>query len=190
MKNIWFTSDPHFGHGNIIKYCNRPYLTVPEMNEALLENYNKTVKSGDICFIVGDIAFGHDKGQIEALIKRMNGRKIIILGNHDHDSYFKDVQAEVHYRILELKSNSEFGLGKMVTLSHFPGLSWNGSFHGSYGIHGHEHGAIANDGTNRRYDCGVDAHNMLPVHWDHIDRVLSKIPTPKELKGTGKSGGY
>lgn len=75
-------SDTHFNHKNIIEYENRPFKTVEEMNEAMIENWNRVVDKHDKVYILGDFVFGN-KEYIEGLIKRLNGYKILIMGNHD-----------------------------------------------------------------------------------------------------------
>lgn len=78
----FFTSDQHFGHFNIIRLCSRPFGTVEEMDEALLSKWNAKVKADDIVYILGDLFFRAAK--IEPILKALNGRKHLIVGNHDH----------------------------------------------------------------------------------------------------------
>jgi calcineurin-like phosphoesterase family protein len=81
MSQIFLTSDSHFGHFNVIKYCNRPFTTVEEMNEALIANWNAVVGQEDIVFHLGDFSF-HER-YVEEFLSRLNGYKFLILGNHD-----------------------------------------------------------------------------------------------------------
>ena len=86
LSNTWFTSDTHYWHSNVIKYCNRPFSSVEEMNEALIDNWNAVVKDGDTVFHLGDVIFaGVTKAR--EIIPRLKGNKILIRGNHD--SIFK-----------------------------------------------------------------------------------------------------
>src|SRR6266581_359325 len=91
----WFTSDPHFGHGNIIKFCNRPYLSVGEMDEGLIANYNKLVKPKDPVYFLGDITW-YGSARLNEIMDRLNGEKHLIIGNHDHlknvKPFFKTVK--------------------------------------------------------------------------------------------------
>lgn len=81
-QTLWMTSDTHFGHTNIIKYCNRPYRDPEEMNQDLLAKWNSVVKPEDHVIHLGDVAMGQlDKSL--SLVKHLNGHKILILGNHD-----------------------------------------------------------------------------------------------------------
>lgn len=78
---IYLTSDQHYFHNNIIKYCNRPFLTVEEMNEGLISNYNSIVNPEDTCYFLGDFTFSFEKAKL--ILPRLNGKKILIAGNHD-----------------------------------------------------------------------------------------------------------
>lgn len=80
--NNWFTSDTHFHHANIIGFCNRPWKTVEEMNDGLVDKWNARVKDGDIVYHCGDFAFRHDKQWLD-ILDRLNGKVVLIKGNHD-----------------------------------------------------------------------------------------------------------
>lgn len=174
MKEDFFTSDQHFYHEKIIEYCNRPFTSVEEMNETIIERHNKTVRPSDIVYIVGDFAFHRSPEQIIKLYKSLNGNKIWITGNHDSNNY----DLLQYHRILELRGKKWGGFDP--TLCHYPMLSWNKSFHGTFQLHGHTHGTVPFDPKVRRLDVGVDSNNFTPVHWDDIVAKLSKVPTPKE----------
>jgi calcineurin-like phosphoesterase family protein len=81
----WFTSDIHFGHANVIQYSDRPFKDIHEMKETIIANWNKVVKPEDLCIFVGDIFFYHTKDQMRETLARMNGRKILVKGNHDFE---------------------------------------------------------------------------------------------------------
>lgn len=85
MNDIWFTSDTHFYHTNIIRFCNRPYKDATEMNEKLLYNWNQKVKPGDIVYHLGDVLMGGQEARdkFPAFWARLNGKKRLIVGNHD-----------------------------------------------------------------------------------------------------------
>src|SRR4051812_42588376 len=82
MENHWFTSDTHYHHKNIIKYSNRPFANVQEMNEAIINNFNSVVKPGDLVYHLGDFGFC-TIDQADQILSRLNGRKYFIWGNHD-----------------------------------------------------------------------------------------------------------
>lgn len=75
-------SDTHFNHANIIKYCNRPFKNTTQMNEHIIKQWNSVVTADDIVYHLGDVGFTN-KEQLESLINRLNGSKILLIGNHD-----------------------------------------------------------------------------------------------------------
>jgi len=96
----WFTADYHINHANIIKYCNRPFSSVEEMNDTIIKNHNDRVKPEDWVFFVGDFSFKNSKGgkegeglpiKAEEIIKKLNGRFIFIKGNHDRNNSLKTI---------------------------------------------------------------------------------------------------
>lgn len=80
--STFFTSDLHLGHQNIIKYCSRPFGSVEEMNETLISNYNEMVSESDWVYFLGDICMGKIAETLP-LVSRLNGKKVLIAGNHD-----------------------------------------------------------------------------------------------------------
>lgn len=130
MIEVWFTSDTHFGHKNILEYEKeaRPFETVEEMNEALISNWNDTVRPKDIVWHLGDFAFG--RSNIE-LAGRLNGRKRLIMGNHDvyNNSLYLDYFEKlfgVHY-------------WRRCVLSHIPVHVGNLGSRALLNVHGHLH---------------------------------------------------
>lgn len=98
MSKTFFTSDTHFGHSNIIRYCNRPYNSVEEMDEDLIKRWNAIVKKDDIVYHLGDFSFYMTKEKVSSIVRRLNGTIYLIKGNHDkkpnqwyRDCGFKEV---------------------------------------------------------------------------------------------------
>lgn len=85
MAKTFFISDMHFNHANIIKYCNRPFSNVEEMNETIISNWNKTVSNEDTIYVLGDVGLFVPLSQeiVRNLIDKLNGKKYLICGNHD-----------------------------------------------------------------------------------------------------------
>jgi calcineurin-like phosphoesterase family protein len=154
------TSDTHFGHTNIIKYCNRPFASVEEMDHELVTRWNNKVPKGSTVYHLGDFCFYKDPAQAEAVIRSLNGNIHLAAGNHDN-WWDKQGQPRAKWqRVIDCFETISHGvvetkLGKnMVVLCHYPIESWNGKFHGSWHFHGHSHGgATAMPG---RLDAGVD----------------------------------
>lgn len=182
MSNIWFTSDTHFGHANIIKYCNRPVQSVAEMDELLTQNWNDSIRAEDIVYHLGDVTFYKDPELIEAVMSRLNGIKHLIIGNHDKVSvigkyFYTCLPYHELYRITK----------HPIILSHYPIESWNMKFHNSIHLHGHTHGTIDNSGL-RRFDVGVDCWVMKPVNLDEILEVAEKGIGVPDLSGPNRRG--
>ena len=164
--SIYFTADLHLGHAGIIRVRNRPFTDADEMNEALVQYYNAVVHKNDICYILGDLAHKQSKEETARLVKRLNGRKILIRGNHDggiDESLFD------HVCDFETISVSE----SVCALMHYPLLSWPKEHRGSFMLHGHIHSGPEYNEQNRaagilRYDVGVDANNFCPISFEQI----------------------
>ena len=133
MSEIFVTSDTHFNHGRIIEYCDRPFVTVEEMNEALVENWNRVVGKDDVVYHCGDFAMG-GAAEIGSFVKRLNGRIKLIKGNHDRygSSRLRDCGfAEVYDRPIIIQD--------YLILSHAPMDTMVGRELPFFNIYGHVH---------------------------------------------------
>ena len=178
-SNLFLTSDSHFNHANIIKFCNRPFDSVEEMNETLISNWNNTVPKDGIVFHLGDFAFGGSEAW-HNILSRLNGKIYLILGNHDHKNFkqgyfnkFEDVAEQM---------TIEAGKKKLI-LTHFPLLCYNRTWNtgqNCWNIHGHVHichNKLANTGKDferisltfpTQYDAGVDLNDYTPISFDKL----------------------
>lgn len=129
-SKIFLIGDCHFGHRNIIKYCNRPFANVEEMTESLIKNWNSVVGKNDIVYVVGDFALC-GKQKIIEIGKRLNGRKRLIIGNHDQASIetYREAGFEFVY-------NHSIVLDDFFIVSHVPLEHVQNPF---FNIHGHTH---------------------------------------------------
>lgn len=93
---MFFTADTHFGHANIIKFCNRPFSDVEEMDRCLMENWNARVRPSDTIHIIGDM-FYHAKYDPEVMLKKLHGKKHLVQGNHDSSWFNKDPERYARY---------------------------------------------------------------------------------------------
>ncbi len=161
------TSDLHYYHKNVIKFCpnTRPFTDVDHMNESLLEYHNRMVKPKDFFIHMGDFSFGSVDKTHEILFK-MNGRKILIRGNHDQTlskvlsspstmescgvEWFGDYKEYTHHN------------GQLFILFHYPIYSWNKAHHKAIHLHGHLHDKIT----------GLPG-NIHNVCWDNYGRYVS-----------------
>jgi len=165
--NIWFTSDTHYGHANIIRFCERPFATKEEMDEALIERFNECVKPGDTVYHLGDFSFARDPALV---FRRLNGNKHLILGNHDW-------KRERELRKLSwgwVKDVYMLRVGKKtkIWLSHYAHRVWPNGHHGSIHLYGHSHNGLPDVGKS--CDVGVDAWDYKPVHLDVILKTMEK----------------
>ena len=151
----WLISDTHFNHTNIIKYCDRPFHNVHEMNEAMIYNWNSVVSKGDTICHLGDVGLGNDE-QIKNIIDRLNGNKILILGNHDLrrgiDRWKSLGFSEVYKK--------ELRIGKFV-LTHRPTKVDEGLIN----IYGHIHNKPLHESfdPSKHINVSVDVINFTPV---------------------------
>ncbi len=171
MINIWFISDTHFGHTNILKYEKeaRPFASVEEMNEKIIENWNKTVNQKDVVYHLGDFAFG--KRNL-AIAERLNGRKKLVLGNHD----VYDFRLYVHYfeRLYGVFQWNRCVLTHVpIHLDHLGHRFW-------INIHGHLHSKAVQKSFDHEddpnyFNVSCERHNLTPVHADVILDRLKEV---------------
>lgn len=163
MEKVWFISDLHLNHRNIIPYCARPFESVEEMNEVLIENWNKRVKNGQRVFCLGDFALC-ERDKIIELGQRLNGRKILVFGNHDGASIES-------YRLAGFEQVSRYPLlfGNLM-LSHTP-LSWCPYVN----VHGHIHNKRIEDCTDlykgilaNYINVSADVTNFAPIELEEL----------------------
>ena len=182
--NIWFTSDLHFGHKNIIKFCNRPWETTEEMDEALIANWNSVVGEKDIVFDLGDFAFATN-GRWKDILQRLNGKHYLILGNHDVTRWPGDKTMELFDRVEQ--QMIIYIDNRCIYLNHYPYLCYGGSWknpeHAVWQLHGHVHTCPNSSGADDKrmiykfpyqYDVGVDNNNYVPVSWNKVKEHINK----------------
>lgn len=173
---VFFTSDLHLGHTNIIKYCNRPYENVEEMNQALISNWNAKVSKLDTVYILGDLAFLPPR-DLSDTVRKLNGIKILIEGNHDKHA-LKDINFRSCFmkieKLLEIKLQDLEAPDGMqrITLCHFAMKVWNKSHHGAWHLYGHSHGSLPDDPNSLSIDVGVDARNYAPISYDEVKAIM------------------
>lgn len=175
---IWFTSDLHIGHTNIIKYCKRPFRDVQEMDEALIRNWNSVVQPRDQIYVIGDMCLARAEYGVSR-IGRMNGEKFLIEGNHDKaclkSEKFRNLFAWIRplYELKVQDSNLSIGSQRIV-LCHYAMRVWNKSYHGAWHLYGHSHGTLTDDPKSLSMDVGVDPNNFTPLSYSQIKARMSK----------------
>ena len=160
---IYFTADTHFNHINIIKFCDRPYELIDEMNEALIENWNSVVGKADEIYHLGDFGWGDNVDNLD-ILRRLNGTKYLVKGNHDW-KLLKDkaIRSEFEwikdYNELELDDN-------FFVMCHYPFRTWNRDHYGAINLFGHSHGNT--DPIGNQLDVGVDLHEYRPISINEV----------------------
>lgn len=160
MGKVYFISDLHFGHKNIIKYENRPFSTLNEMVSHIIKKWNEVVTDNDKVFVLGDVSF-LNKEATQNIVKKLKGRKILIKGNHDKgksDSWWRDVgfSEVIKYPIF---------YSQFYILSHSPMYAEDPYIN----IHGHVHGT-APDAKNY-FNVGAEKLNYTPISFDDIKEI-------------------
>lgn len=185
MNGIWFTSDTHFYHKNILNFCpnTRTGSDYLEMTETIVENWNRDVKVGDRVYILGDVSFGN-AADTKNVLRRLNGHIHLIYGNHD-----RVIQSNYDIRMCfaSVDNYKEIKIGhQKVVMFHFPMLEWNGMHHGAFALFGHVHGSMDNHPEIlpwRNMDVGIDSRpggiepeggKMSLWNWDQVQSILSK----------------
>jgi calcineurin-like phosphoesterase family protein len=186
--SIWFTADTHFGHERIIELCNRPFASVDEMNEVMIERWNAVVRPRDFVVHLGDVAMGKIADTLP-LVGRLNGTKTLIPGNHDrvfsankpaHIERFRPEYLKV-FDWIDREWVTRFYYDS-IHLCHFPfggdsreedrfagnrPQDW-----GQWLIHGHVHDAWKVNG--RQINVGVDVWDFTPVRLDQVMEVIDQ----------------
>ena len=182
MSDKFFTSDTHFGHTNIIRYCNRPFTNREEMGETLIANWNEVVRPNDEVFHLGDFAFGSGVDGMYArnILDRLNGRIYLIHGNHEEAASHPAARPSFQWirDYYELKVG-----GQRIVLFHYPMRSWNWVMKGSWHLFGHVHGNLQPFGKS--IDIGVDVMNFRPVSFDELRIIMDKQKQQSEDRGIG-----
>lgn len=169
MRDYWFTSDTHFGHQNIIKYCNRPFHTYLDMDETLIENWNSVVKKGDYIYHLGDFFMESPRSEKEQkyndyILSRLNGRITLILGNHDDPNYLLKTGRFHDVRLWKPWHD------KALLFTHIPihqdSIQERIVSNGGVNVHGHTHNHGSPKGP---YKCVcVELTNYTPINLEEL----------------------
>jgi calcineurin-like phosphoesterase family protein len=169
MGQVFFTSDQHFSHSNIIRFCNRPFSDTEEMQEKLIANFNESVKPGDRTFHLGDMFWITTSVSLAVnIVKRLNGQHYYIFGNHDELFRHKELQSCFVW--CKETENLKVQGYPNIWLSHYAHRVWNGSHKGSYHLFGHSHNELEDFGLS--FDVGVDTNKFYPISLEDVDKKM------------------
>ena len=209
-KRVFFVSDLHIHHGNIMKYCHRTYFmnsserdimnsgderkindlriskeSITHMDDALILNLNNKVGQDDTLWILGDFGWFKNFGDMKAIRNRINCRNIYyVMGNHDNYNFLKKCMTEVFDQIgIEVH-------GQHMFLNHYPMVRWDRSHFGSWQLFGHQHGNMnwwikEHMPEAKMLDVGVDEHAYHPWSFDEVKAYMDT----KKGEGIIKSRG-
>jgi len=161
---IFWSADWHLFHSNVIRFNNRPFSNVQEMNETLVSNHNSKVGLKDTCIHVGDFSFGKTHETME-IVRRMNGENIFLMGSHDQ--WLGDRNKHPH--IWEGMCRRQY-----VVACHYAMRVWPRSHYGSWMVYGHSHGNLPPEGKS--WDVGVDNNGYFPVSFDELSLLMKDRP--------------
>lgn len=187
MSKIFFTSDTHFGHRNVIKYCNRPFSSVDEMDSFIINQWNKTIQPDDIVYFLGDMVLDRDKLEYYPILKsQLNGNIIFLKGNHDRCyNTLNETFTTIQPNTLFTYNNINF------VLSHYP-IPNNEIPNGYINIHGHIHNSELDLGFDKQSHINIsqDANNFTPICVDSIIEWCNQgIYIPNTVKPFLNEGG-
>lgn len=180
---IFFTADHHFGHANIIRFCNRPFKNSEEMDQALIQRWNEVVSNNDTVYHLGDFTLGENA---QKYFSQLKGKIKVLPGSHDWRWWGKNYVTASSYRVIYCSPIEEFadksiGFGEgrfpnksnregLIVLCHYAMLTWSMSHYGSYHLFGHSHGKLK--GQPNSFDIGVDCTDFYPLS---LEQVLERF---------------
>ena len=169
---IYYTSDLHLGHENVIFFDKRPFKDRDEMDRVLIDNWNSRVEKDDTVYIVGDFCY-RSGYSADWYLKKMKGHKVLIIGNHDGAVLKNSVALSMFdsvEKMMEIKDGD-----KRICLCHYPIAEWDGFFHETWHIYGHIHNNknASNDymkNQKRALNAGCMINSYMPVSFDELVR--------------------
>lgn len=191
MPRVWFTADTHFGHANIIKYSQRPFLNDEEQqwlaedprgawrvsrestqrhDDALIEAINKNVEEDDTLWVLGDFCWGKFR-EAKQYRERIRCKRVnLVWGNHDDRTVGEAFSKTMEQGMIRVQ-------GQRIWLNHYPMRSWDGRFHGSWHLYGHVHGRLTEEDRERPVfltrDVGVDVCDYAPISFEQLQTYMA-----------------
>jgi calcineurin-like phosphoesterase family protein len=185
-QKIFFSSDQHFGHRNVVKFCSRPYADEKEMGKALIENWNNVVGPDDIIVTMGDFFWFNDSHSIKKVVNQLNGTIYIVLGNHDKRESFRRCDPEkliildgISHIFLRCEDeNRWYEKTFEIVCTHYPLMTWSHRDRGAINLFGHIHSGWMRSledydqmlplWRGQQLDVGVDNQNFTPVVFEDV----------------------
>jgi len=196
--SVYFTSDLHFGHELVLKkYPNfRKGANVAEMDENLIAAWNALVTPEDLVYNLGDVSFHKDFAHTYELLRRLNGRHFLVLGNHDgriatmKNELLSGRKADGNFMFEQIVGYAFVRLShKRATLSHYPMIEWANCHYGALMLYGHLHADMA-EVSGRALNVGFDLHGKILSEdevWSYLKDIPPKAHHASELEGISDS---
>jgi len=171
---FFYTADEHFGHRNIIQYCDRPFSSVEEMDREIIRRHNEVVKDGDTVIHAGDLGLASSIPRVyKDYISKLNGKHIFLRGSHD--AWMKRGNGKSYFHeIFERKVN-----GTVIVVCHYAMRTWAASHYNSIHLYGHSHGKL--DPIGKSWDIGVDNNDFYPISEERIFQIMEERPDNPNL---------
>lgn len=169
---IFFTADTHFGHGNILRYDDRPFKHIHEHDKILVANWNEAVGPKDEVWHLGDISW-HGHKRTAEILYALNGKIHLIRGNHDQvvdKPAVKDRFESIHD--LHMLKTQVKGKKQAIVLCHYGMRVWNKSHHGAWHLYGHSHCGLSPHGMS--FDVGTCCHGYRPISLNEVAEIMAK----------------
>lgn len=166
MSRVWFTSDTHFGHANVVNLDRAPFPNIETRDRFILEAHNAVVGPNDDVYHLGDVAFTQE--HLDWYLSNANGKIHLIRGNHDDRIAWRSRRFHSKHEALYIRQG-----GHRIYLCHYACRVWRNSFHGAYHLYGHSHGNLP--GVGRSMDVGVACNDYRPVSLEDVHARLGQI---------------
>lgn len=178
---VWFSSDTHFSHTNAALKFRSGFSSVEEMDNLIISNWNSLVAPTDIVYHLGDFCWSGKYGEYAS---QLNGRKHLILGNHDDRN--EAIKCGEFLSVQDVKT-ATMPDNRKIFMSHYSHRVWNKSHHNSWMLFGHEHGRLAPYGKS--FDVGMDAHNFKPISYEQVCSIMAGLDDNWNFLDNKRTGG-
>lgn len=185
-EKMFFTADTHFNHLNIMRFCNRPFEDIEQMNQTLIDNWNRMIGKDDVVFHLGDFAFGGIKVW-NKILDQLNGKIYLIVGNHD----IKNMRPAILERFEEVAYEMYVEIdGQPIVLNHHPFLCYGGSYDNVWQLFGHVHTRQNYFGMDKerlsmlfptQYDVGVDNNGYKSISFIQVKEIINSQKSNSHL---------
>lgn len=173
MNEIWIISDTHFNHNKDFILKPRSFSTIEEMNEKIIERWNSIVQPNDTVYHLGDIALGEVDAAV-SLIKKLNGKIKLAIGNHDTDAKLKIYSTLSNIEDIQFGYRIKKGKNTFL-LTHYPQLTGNYDISKTYSIHGHTHCSNTfTEGYDLMFNVSCEALDCIPINIDNVKILIQQ----------------